>query len=74
MSSVTMDQIDQRLRELPPEKLAVVYDFVSYLAERGADSPLPPLHSEALQLMVASEAILGQDWERPEEDAAWANL
>lgn len=30
--------------------------------------------SEAFQTMLASELILGRDWERPEEDAAWANL
>jgi uncharacterized protein YuzE len=26
------------------------------------------------QTMVASEAVLRRDWERPEEDIAWANL
>jgi hypothetical protein len=74
MSTVTIDQIDERLRELPPEKLGVVYDFVSYLAEREAGSPQPETLSESAQLMLASEAILSQDWDRPEEDAAWANL
>ncbi len=39
MSSVTIDQIDERLKALPPEKLIVVYDFVSFLAER---EPAPP--------------------------------
>ncbi len=34
MQSVTLDQIDECLRQLPPEKLTVVYDFVSYLLER----------------------------------------
>jgi hypothetical protein len=74
MTNITIDQIDERLRALPPEKLAVVYDFVSYLAERAAEVPLPPAASEALQLMLASEGVLRQDWDRPEEDAAWANL
>lgn len=65
MSSITIDQIDERLRALPPEKLAVVYDFVSYLIERvGEFAPAP----------TTSEAVLGRDWGRPEEDAAWANL
>jgi hypothetical protein len=54
------------LRELPPEKLAVVYDFVSYLAEGCSKS--------ALETMIASEKLLARDWNRPEEDEAWAYL
>lgn len=34
MEIVTISQIVERLRQLPPAKLAVVFDFVSYLAER----------------------------------------
>lgn len=34
MPSVTIAEIDERLRHLPPEKLTVVYDFVSYLLAR----------------------------------------
>lgn len=30
--------------------------------------------SEAYQTMLASEAVLRRDWDRPEEDEAWANL
>jgi hypothetical protein len=32
-----IEQIDVRLRSLPPSKLEVVLDFVSYLAERDPD-------------------------------------
>lgn len=46
----------------------MVYDFVSYLAERGQE------RDEARQTMLASAAILRKDWDRPEEDAAWAHL
>ncbi len=74
METVTIPQITERLRELPPEKLAVVYDFVSYLSDRGPGLALQEPISEALQTMLASEAALRQDWDRPEEDAAWANL
>ena len=68
MSSVTIDQIEKHLQQLPPEKLNVVYDFVSYLLERE-QTP-----SSALETMLASEAVLRRDWDRPEEDAAWAHL
>jgi TorA maturation chaperone TorD len=67
MPAITISQIEERLRQLPPDKLAVVLDFVSYLSER-------PRQSEALQTMLASEAVLRRDWDRPEEDEAWADL
>ncbi|MGH9855332.1 MAG: hypothetical protein ACREBD_36315 [Blastocatellia bacterium] len=30
--------------------------------------------SESRQTMIASESVLARDWNRPEEDAAWADL
>jgi hypothetical protein len=63
----TVAEIEKRLRQLPPDKLVVVLDFVSYLAERQ-------FASEAFQTMLASEAVLRRDWDRPEEDEAWQDL
>lgn len=60
-------RITTQLRQLPPATLEVVADFVSYLTERQRQS-------EARAEMLASEAVLGRDWNRPEEDAAWAGL
>ena len=67
MATVTIRQIEQQLQQLSPEQLASVFDFVSYLAERR-------LSSSPLSTMLASEAVLRRDWDRPEEDAAWADL
>jgi len=66
MDNVTISQIEEQLRLLPPEKLAVVFDFVFYLARRQMDS--------AYQTMLASESALRRDWQKPEEEAAWASL
>jgi hypothetical protein len=66
MNTSNLEAIEERLRELPPEKLAVVYDFVSYLAEGCSKS--------AMETMIASETVLARDWNRPEEDEAWADL
>jgi hypothetical protein len=74
MPAIAIPQITERLKELPSDKLAVVYDFVSYLLERGGTNQLREVSSETYQTMLASEAILRRDWDRPEEDAAWANL
>ena len=67
MTTVTIAEIEERLRRLSPEKLAVVYDFVSYLTDRQSAS-------EPFQTMLASEQALRKDWDRKEEDDAWADL
>jgi hypothetical protein len=74
MPPVTIAEIDERLQHLPPDKLVVVYDFVSYLLERDLADLLMDIDSDARATMVASEAVLRRDWDRPEEDAAWAHL
>lgn len=74
METVTIPQIIERLQKLSAEKLAVVYDFVSYLAEREPGRALHEPRAEGFQTMLASETVLRRDWNLPEEDAAWANL
>ncbi|WP_041330866.1 hypothetical protein [Roseiflexus castenholzii] len=74
MQTVTVPEIVEHLQRLSPEKLVVVYDFVSYLLERETGQTLSRTASEAFQPMLASEPVLRRDWERPEEDLAWANL
>ena len=74
MPPVTIAEIDERLRHLPPEKLIVVYDFVSYLLERDLADLLLDADTDARATMLASEAVLRRDWDRSEEDAAWAHL
>ncbi len=74
--TITIPQITDRLQRLPPDKLMVVYDFVSYLAERQPGKALWTWEatSESFQTMLASEPVLRRDWERPEEETAWAHL
>jgi len=74
MQTVAIPQITERLQKLSADKLAVVYDFVSYLAERETEPIWPERFSETFQTMLASEAVLRRDWDRPEEDVAWASL
>jgi hypothetical protein len=73
MQPIAIPQITERLQQLPEDKLAVVYDFVSYLVERETGQSSRRF-SDAFQTMLASEAVLRRDWDRPEEDKAWANL
>jgi hypothetical protein len=74
MHAVTIAEIGNRLRQLSPEKLVIVYDFVSYLLERDLPDLLRDQNTGAHSTMLASEAVLQRDWNRPEEDAAWAHL
>lgn len=74
MQTVTIPQIVERLQQLSDERLLVVYDFVSYFADREGGQTSIEETSEAWQTMLASEAVLRRDWERPEEDRAWADL
>jgi hypothetical protein len=67
MKPVTMRQVADLLHRLPPDKLAVVYDFASYLIGLREQS-------EAFQTMLASEGVLSRDWDTPKEDEAWADL
>ncbi|GIK40570.1 MAG: hypothetical protein BroJett011_44030 [Chloroflexota bacterium] len=73
MPTVTISQINESLQKLPADKLVIVYDFVSYLIERDVKLTLRE-SSEAYETMIASEAVLRRDWDRPEEDEAWADL
>jgi len=73
MQVAMIPQITERLQELPADKLVVVYDFISYLLNLETGQ-LQKGSSETLQTMLASEAVLRRDWDRPEEDIAWANL
>jgi len=66
MNTVSIEAIQERLKQLPPDKLAVVYDFISYMADRCPDS--------ALETMLATQSVLARDWNCKEEDEAWANL
>jgi hypothetical protein len=67
MDPITIDQIEAQLKNLLPEKLAVVYDFVAFLAQQQKQPT-------AMQTMLASEAALRKDWDTPAEDEAWAHL
>ncbi len=74
MQTVTITEITESLNKLPAEKLAVVYDFVSYLSARELSEILGDTKTRTIEFMFASETVLGRDWKMPEEDEAWANL
>lgn len=76
METVTISQINESLRKLSSDKLAEVYDFITFLSTRENSKAIlrETGNSYALDTMLASEEVLRRDWDSPEEDAAWANL
>lgn len=74
MPTITIPQINERLRSLLEDKLVVIFDFIFYLAEREMSNILSGSASKCAQCMYASEQALAKDWNLPEEDEAWKNL
>lgn len=70
MQTITVEEIDSKLKTLSEDKLTAVYHFVSYLA----DSDFEMSDISAKELMFASESQIARDWDTPEEDKAWADL
>jgi hypothetical protein len=67
MASVTLERVAEQLRQLPPEKLILVAEFIHTLARE--DDP-----AELRDLLLAAETSLRKDWDSPEEDVAWERL
>jgi len=74
MHAVAIPQINEKLKKLSDEKLIVVFDFISYLAEKELHINMFDSTSKAIECMYASENVFARDWNLPEEDEAWANL
>ena len=70
MQTITVEEIDGKLKTLSEDKLVAVYHFVSYLA----DKDLLMSDISAQDLIFASESLIAKDWNTPEEDEAWAHL
>lgn len=51
--------------------LAVQHRLAQVRLERAAESQVT---AEPLATMLATERLLAQDWNRPEEDEAWSDL
>lgn len=55
MKAVTVQQIAKNLKKLPANKLAVVNDFVAYLAERELGQAGPTSSQPAVVLLATEE-------------------
>jgi hypothetical protein len=62
----TRELIERELDGMPEPLQREVYDFARFLRLKS--------DGEAFNGLLANEAVLGRDWDTPEEDTAWANL
>jgi hypothetical protein len=67
MSADVLERLQEQLRELPPDKLAVVAEFVAFLKQRAE-------LRDANEAMLLSQDVLAECWLSPEDEAAWADL
>ncbi len=65
------EKVFHEIEILPESYQAQVLDFVEFLRDKVRARSQP---SEALQTMLATEAVLSRDWDSPEEDTAWSSL
>ena len=62
-----LEQIQEKLEHLAPERLAEVEDFIDFLSQRDQDKRLRHDYSHA------SEDVFNQIWDN-DDDAAYDNL
>ena len=62
----TQELIVGEIKKLPELLQREVYDFARFLRAKSAD--------ESFDGLLLSESALANDWNTPEEDAAWSNL
>ena len=65
-SMSTKQLIEREVAALPEPLQREVYDFARFLRATRDD--------ESFNGLLLSETALAKDWNRPEEDAAWASL
>jgi len=66
MTTRDREMLLRDMEDLPGALLQEVADFVRFLKERTV--------RERMESAILTQPILGRDWLRPEEDAAWADL
>ena len=65
----SIQEITAKISALPEPMQQEVIDFIEFMQTKIARQSLPSKHEPAL----LSEQALAADWNRPEEDEAWAS-
>jgi Protein of unknown function (DUF2281) len=65
----SIQEITAKINALPEPMQKEVIDFIEFMHAKAARQTLASKHEPAL----LSEKALSVDWDRPEEDEAWAS-
>jgi hypothetical protein len=65
----SIQEITEKISALPEPMQQEVYDFIEFMHAKIGRQELPLKYEPAL----LSEQALAVDWNRPEEDEAWAS-
>lgn len=65
----SIQEISAKISALPEPMQQEVFDFIEFIHTKVARQTLPSNHESAF----LSEQALAADWNRPEEDQAWAS-
>lgn len=68
MGTAIRELLHEELDLIPDSLLEEVYSFIKYLKNKEKKS------ENIIDTSLASEAVLGKDWNKPEEDEAWQSL
>lgn len=67
------EKLKQELQNIPDELLGELHQYMKYLQYKKKQEA-PPNDNSSMETAYASEAVLGKDWNSPEEDQAWQDL
>lgn len=74
----TREKLQQELQRIPDDLLGELHEYMKYLQfkkqQKSSTVGTPPVDTDSMETAYASEAVLGKDWNTPEEDKAWQDL
>jgi len=69
----TREKLKQELQLIPDDLLGELHEYMKYLQYKKSLAS-SPVDTVSMETAYASEAVLGRDWNSPEEDQAWQDL
>ncbi|WP_339923753.1 hypothetical protein [uncultured Cyclobacterium sp.] len=69
----TREKLQEEMKLIPDDLLGELHAYMKYLQNKK-NQPISPVGPVSMETAYASEAVLGKDWNSPEEDKAWRDL
>ena len=69
----TREKLKEEMQLIPDDLLGELHAYMKYLKYKKSQSS-SPAGTGSMETAYASDAVLGRDWNSPEEDKAWQDL